>query len=111
MTDGDGESYWAVDDGILQASVEIDLGRPRLVDRVKLAEYYPLGQRIRAFAVELHVDGAWTRVAEGTTVGVRRTLVFPAVTADRVRISILDAKACPTLATVEVYGAPAPYRL
>jgi alpha-L-fucosidase len=45
-------------------------------------------------------------VAEGTTVGYKRILRFPAATAERIRINIHRSRACPTLSNLELYRAP-----
>jgi alpha-L-fucosidase len=36
-------------------------------------------------------------VAEATTIGYKRLLRFPVVTATKVRLTILDARDCPTI--------------
>lgn len=105
-TDGRWDTYWATDDDVKQASLEAILGSPAAVNRLVLQEHIPLGQRIERFEVQARIGGAWTRVAEGTTVGYKRIMRFPTVTADRIRVDILDARACPTLSNLEIYHAP-----
>ena len=43
---------------------------------------------------------------EQTTIGYKRILRLPTVLSDKIRINILDAKACPLISNVEVYHAP-----
>ncbi|MDW7760574.1 MAG: alpha-L-fucosidase [Acidobacteriota bacterium] len=100
--DGDPETYWATDDGVTSASLEIDLAEPATVGTVLLREYIRLGQRVRAFAVEAHVDGDYLEVARGTTIGNRRILRIPPLETRKLRIHF-DAKAAPLISTVAVY--------
>jgi len=97
---------WATDDEVREAWVRLDLPEPRLVDRIVLQEPIALGQRVRSFAVEARVDGAWSEVGRGTTIGRKRILTFPGVRAEAVRVRILDARACPLLARVALHRAP-----
>jgi len=56
--------------------------------------------------LEADVDGNWTVVAEGTTIGHKRIARFAPVTGRRLRVSITKARACPTISTVGVYRSP-----
>ncbi len=103
---GEPGRYWAAGDGVRAASLEVDLGTPTAFNNVMLQEYLPLGQRIAAFTVEADVDGSWRKVAGGTTVGYKRLLWFPTVTARKVRVTITDSEACPTLARVGIFHGP-----
>jgi alpha-L-fucosidase len=102
---GDGPpGYWATDDGVTAAAVAVELARPVTVDRVLAGERIELGQRVRAFAVEARVEGAWRTVAEGTTIGRKRIVRFPGVRADAVRLAVRDARACLAIARLSAYG-------
>jgi alpha-L-fucosidase len=107
VNDGDPSTYWAADDTVTTGTIELAWRRPVRFDRVVLQEAIALGQRVEAWAIEVAQDGNWTRVGEGTTVGYKRIARFEPVTADRVRVKIANARACPTLAAVGVYLAPA----
>jgi len=106
LTDGDRTTYWAADDAVRQAPVEINFGRPVQFDRVRIQEYIPLGQRVTSFVVAAHVDGEWQQIAQGSTIGPRRILRTERVRADRLRVNLTDCLACPTLSTIEVYNSP-----
>ena len=62
-----------------------------------------MGQRIERFVVDALVNGEWREIGSGTTVGYRKILRFDPVTADAVRIRILDSRVCPVLSFVGVY--------
>ncbi len=106
LTDGDRRSYWAAADGVLQASLEIDLGGPTTLDNIRIQEHIPLGQRVAAFEIEARVDGEWKGMAEGQTIGPRRILRTERVTADAVRVKLTKCLAPPVISTVEVYCSP-----
>jgi len=108
VTDGNRDTYWATDDGVLQGQIEIDLGpTPATFDVVQLQEYIRLGQRVRAFRIEaLTASGDWVAVAKGTTIGYKRLLRTPLTTTNRIRLRILDCRACPTINCVALFRSP-----
>ncbi|MEO6473474.1 discoidin domain-containing protein, partial [Luteolibacter sp.] len=65
-----------------------------------------LGQRVKGFTVEAHVDGNWKEVAKGSTIGYKRILRFAGVKADQVRFTITDSKASPVISSIGLYNAP-----
>ena len=103
LTDNNPETYWATDDGEIESSVEIELAKRHEINYIVLQEYIKLGQRVKAFAVEAWMAGAWVTVAEATTIGYKRILEIDPVQTDKIRITILDAKACPVIANVELF--------
>ncbi len=105
VTDGDPDSYWAAEEGVRAASLEIDLGAPILFDRIVLQEPIRFGQRIAAFTVQARVAGEWVTVIEETTIGYKRIVRCEPVTADRIRIAITRSLASPALSTVGLYRA------
>jgi len=106
LIDGDRKTYWAADDGVLQASLEIGLGGPTKFDNIRIQEYIPLGQRVEAFEIEARVSGEWKKIADGETIGPRRIMRTERVTADAVRVKLTKCLACPVISTVEVYCSP-----
>jgi alpha-L-fucosidase len=104
--DADKGTYWMTDDWTTSATLEFDLGGTRTFNVAELAEHIATGQRISEFALDAWVGGAWKEFAHGTTVGYKRLLRFDKVTANRVRLRILDARVCPTLSGFGLYGAP-----
>ena len=106
-TDGDKNTYWATDDGVVKASLEIELGdEPVEFNRILIQEYIRLGQRVKNFSVEAFVEGQWKLLDEQTTIGYKRILRLPTTKATKVRLNILDSKAEPLITTVEIYNAP-----
>ncbi len=104
--DGDKETYWATDDDVTKASLTLDLGKPTTFNRFLAQEYIRLGQRVKAFTIEALVDGNWQELAKATTIGYKRILRFPTVTATQLRFDITDSKACPVISNIGIYHAP-----
>ena len=111
LLDGQYDSYWATDDNILTASVEIDLGEKTDVNCIVLQEYIPLGQRIARFSVEAWNDksNTWEQLVEATTIGYKRILRFQTYKTQKVRVNILESLACPVLNNIELYNIPLEY--
>ena len=109
VVDGDPASYWATDDGVTQAVLELRLTAPARFDQVRLREAVALGQRVEAWALDAELGGRWQTLASATTIGVRRIVRFPAARASRVRLRVLRARACPAIAELALYlSAPPP---
>jgi alpha-L-fucosidase len=103
LTDGDAKTYWATDDKVKSASIEIDLGRTVPVKYMVLQEYIALGQRVSAFNIEVLSDGNWKKVAEATTIGHKRIISLSDVQASKIRVNITGSRACPVLSEIKVY--------
>ena len=92
----------------------IDFGAPTTFNRFLAEEHIALGQRVKKFSLEALVDGKWqplkdALVEEGdglTTIGHRRIICFPTVTATSVRFIVTDSKARPLISKLGVYLAP-----
>ncbi len=104
--DGNTETYWATDDSVTSASLTIDFGKPTLINRFMAQEYIRLGQRVKAFTIEAFTEEEWKEIAKGTTIGYKRIVRFPSVTASKVRFTITDSKACPLISNIGIYNAP-----
>jgi alpha-L-fucosidase len=102
-TDGSKETYWATDDGITNASIEVRLDESRSVKYIVLQEYIKLGQRIESFTVDSWINNNWSQITSGTTIGYKRILRVDSTETNKVRINITGAKACPLISNVEVY--------
>lgn len=103
LTDNDFNTYWATNDEAQSAVIEVDLGETKNINYIVLQEYIALGQRVKAFEIEIEQNATWTKVAEGTTIGYKRIVEIPNFMAQKVRINIKDSKKCILLSAVEVY--------
>lgn len=108
LTDGKKDTYWATDDNVLKASVEITFPKLTKLNRVSLEEVISLGQRVSGFTIEGYNEelGRWEFLANGTTIGAKRILSFPTVETKGLRINIDNSLASPILRDISVYLAP-----
>ncbi len=103
--DGDVHTYWSpVDRGSPSPSwIECDLGGDRTFDCAMLQENIALGQHVEEFKLESLSGGEWKEIAKGTTIGYKRLLRFPEVTAARVRLTIAKTRSIPALSHFGLY--------
>lgn len=103
LIDGKSDTYWATDDNITSGSINLNLKQKQTVKYVVLHEYINLGQRVKAFTIEVKKGDNWLKVADLTTIGYKRIVKIDPVVTYKVRITITDAKACLTISNLEVY--------
>ena len=89
--------------------------KPVTFNRFLAEEDIALGQRVKKFSLEAFVDGQWLPLSDElveqgdglTTIGHRRIVCFPTVTATMFRFTITDTKAEPVIKKIGLYLAPA----
>jgi alpha-L-fucosidase len=100
--DDDPATRWATDAAIRQAWLAVDLDRPHTIRQAVISEAFP--GRVQAFELQYMNEGKWIAFHKGTTLGDQAGLSFPPVTAQQVRIHILDAKEGPSLQEFQLFG-------
>jgi alpha-L-fucosidase len=103
LIDGDKETYWATNDEVKAESIEINLPEEERIKYIILQEYIKLGQRVKSFTIEAWQNGDWLIIAEGTTIGYKRILEMSPIKTSRIKINILDSKACPVLSEIAIF--------
>lgn len=78
------------------------------INAVVLGEDLSKGQHVEEFDVEAFVDGVWTPVATGTTIGRKRILTFPAVSPDALRLNVKSSRGDVNLDKFEAYAITLP---
>ena len=92
--DDDPGTRWATDSGVKQAWLEIDLGKPVTFGRVAISEEY---DRVRRFELQSKDGETWKTFLQGTGIGEQYSQGFQPVTAQYVRLNILEATDGPTI--------------
>lgn len=108
LTDGNIDSYWAVEDDNLTPAAVITLPKPATFDVIRLREYIRLGQRVDSFNIDAFINGKWICIDNGgRTIGnqVLRRLKQP-VTAKKLRLRITGSQATPCLAEFSLFRQP-----
>ena len=102
--DDDYDTYWATDDSVTTAWLELQFYQPKTFNRVLLQEYIPLGQRVEKFHIEVEDNnGNWRTIAEETTIGYKRIVLTETVTTKNVRIVIDQSRASIVLNRVGLF--------
>ena len=100
--DGDDGTRWATDAGTKQAWLEVDLGQPATFDRVEIEEAF--AGRVRSFELQCRAGEQWRTFHRGTAIGERYSAGFDAVTAQHVRLQVLDAADGPTFTEFQLFA-------
>lgn len=108
LLNGNYDSYWATDDAVTTASIEISFDGNKDINTVLLQEYIPLGQRIAKLNIEYWdaASNTWVIATQATTIGYKRILRFPTVSTDKIKVNIENSLACPLLNNIELYNTP-----
>lgn len=103
--DGNKNTYWATDDGVTNATLEVDLGSEREFNVVRMEEMIRFGQRVAEYKIEAWDDAAkaWKELNHSFTIGYRKLDRFPKVKSSKVRLTILKARACPMIKSFGVH--------
>lgn len=109
MTDGNMETYWAVEDDNLTPTAIITLPKPATFDVIRLREQIRLGQRVDSFNIDAFINGKWVCIDNGgKTIGnqVMRRLNRP-ITAQKLRLRITGSQATPCISEFSLFHQPA----
>lgn len=105
--DGRQTTYWAGKDQDVTATLTIDLGKKKSVNVFELREPIQMGQRVGAHRMEyLDDSGKWSTLHISKTIGYRRQIRFPAVTAQKFRLVIEDGRTTPLISGIGLYWNP-----
>ncbi len=97
--DDDPSTRWGGAPDSKDGWLAIELTEPETFSRVRISEAY---DRIRKFEIQIRQDGQWRTIHTGTTVGGSFSATFAPVTAQHVRLNILEASHVPTIWEVQL---------
>ncbi|MCQ2223260.1 MAG: alpha-L-fucosidase [Bacteroidaceae bacterium] len=92
----------------------LDFGKPVTFNRFMVSEDIKSGQRVKRFSLEALVDGEWQPLQDELadwgdgleTIGRKRIICFPEVTATQLRMTVVETKAQPVISRMGVFLAP-----
>ncbi|MBP1672502.1 MAG: alpha-L-fucosidase [Bacteroidetes bacterium] len=98
------ETYFTTNKGDTTTIIEFDSKGPRQFNLLMIQENIMVGQRIEHFVLEyFDSQKGWMPCAEGTTVGYKRIIKFPEVSASGFRLKILSSRLEPTISEFGLY--------
>lgn len=103
MLDGNSSTHFTTRGADSTTVINFKLKGKPTFDVLLLQENIAVGQRIEQFRLDCMVNGQWVKAAEGTTVGYKRLVQFPAVTSDLVRLTVLSSRLNPAIAEFGLY--------
>ncbi|MFJ1746655.1 alpha-L-fucosidase [Streptomyces sp. NPDC088116] len=107
-TDANPDTSWTAP-APSQGTLTLDLGHPRQVDRIRLAEDIRHGQQVERATIEAETPQGWTQTTETTTIGASRILLLPTpITARRWRLRILASRQRARIAQFGLYRSEQP---
>ncbi len=107
ILDGKESTYWA---GLYQdftGTIEVDIQKAQTTNVLELREPVYMGQRVSSFKVQyLDKNNNWKELYKGTTIGYKRLIRFPAITAQKFKIIIEDSRTTPLISSFGLYYNP-----
>jgi alpha-L-fucosidase len=67
-------------------------------------EWLNSGQRVQKYSVDIWNGTRWKTVASADAIGHKKIDIFPAVTANRVRLNILSSTGAATIREFQLYN-------
>ena len=102
--DGSAGRAWEADKGAKSGWVEVDLGAPTAVAAMAFDEpHRGAGKRGQKFQLQRRESDAWRDVAAGETKGYGATQVFPVVTGQVFRLTIVESKDTAAVGEFQLY--------
>lgn len=84
-------------------SLELEITRNKEVSEVLLREDFTKGERVRKYRIEAFDGNGWKTVLESEGIGHKRLLNFPKLSAQKMRLSILESIDTPLIEEFSVY--------
>lgn len=112
VLDGKDDTYWSAESGTGAQSMLITLPKAQSFDVVSFEEPIQNGQHIKSFTVSYRngSSGKWEEFGKGGTVGAKRLVRGPKVTATQVKIEVTTHdNTIPQLSEVGLYKAAKPF--
>jgi alpha-L-fucosidase len=86
--DNDPGTFWVAPPS--HGTLEVGFAKPVTFDRAVTMERLNDGQHVEEYAIEAWVGGAWKPLVHAHAIGHKKIDVFPACTAQRVRLRLIS---------------------
>lgn len=107
LLDEDRYSYWATDDSVTRADVQLQWEKPVTFNIVRIRENIKLGQRVERIALDVKADGSWKEVATATSIGANRLIRLPEfISTTAIRIRVVESPVALALSEIAVFKEP-----
>lgn len=103
LADGNKNTYWTTKDKDTTGTITFDLGSIKTFNVCRLQEYIQKGQRVENFVLEYKAGNEWKEATNGTTIGYKRMLTFPDVSAQFVRLRITSSRMEPMISEMGIF--------
>lgn len=103
LLDGKLDTYFPTRAKDTTLTIDFTMNKAQTFDVLSLQENIKIGQRVEQFVFEYKEGNEWKVAAEGTTIGYKRLLRFPEVTASEVRLKITGSRLSPALAEIGLF--------
>lgn len=101
--DGIPNTSWVTDDGVTNATLELNLGGEQECSKILIQENIALGQRVKRFSLARWTGSDWEPIFKQTTIGYKRIVRFPTIRTSRLKLTIEDAHDSPVISNLELY--------
>jgi len=98
--DNDPGTRWGGAPDTKEGWLAVDLGEPKTFRRVWISEGW---DRVRKFELQVKKDDVWKTIYTGATLGADFSAEFEPVTAQHVRLNVLEATDVPTIWEVQLF--------
>jgi alpha-L-fucosidase len=102
--DGDPDTFWTAPADSHHATLEVSFPTPITFNRAITMEWLNSGQRVQKYSVDIWNGTRWKTVASADAIGHKKIDIFPAVTANRVRLNILSSTGAATIREFQLYN-------
>jgi alpha-L-fucosidase len=106
--DGDLDTFWSSPAGSHAATLEVRLTKPTTFDHALTMEWLTDGQSIQKYEIQAWVNGGWKTLVSDEAIGHEKIDHFPRVTAQRVRLNILNSAGDARIREFELFSLYAP---
>lgn len=95
--------YWHSGEVSKKATIEVDMGEVKFINKIVLGENTATGQQIEKFNLYYFFDKKWKKIYSGNTIGRKKICNLPEMNARRIRLEIVKTREFATIKTFEVY--------